>query len=84
MIDIEDLIAESHEILSTKLLMEKHGVSRRTVVRWHARGDITLAGQVGSVHFYTEEEEKSPSGDKGEKRRKGEGVEKWFDPFQLQ
>jgi hypothetical protein len=82
MIDIEEVLSLSHEIMSTRLLMEKHGVSRRTVVRWHARGEITLAGQVGSVHFYLEE--KSPSGNKGEKCRKGEGAEKWFDPFQLQ
>jgi hypothetical protein len=82
MINMEEMIAESHDMLSTKLLMEKHGVSRRTVVRWHAKGEITLAGQVGQVHFY--KEEKNPSSDKGEKRRKGEGIDKWFDPFDLQ
>lgn len=85
-IDVEKLLADEHEIYTKRTMSEKHGIHERTVVRWARSGRITEVCLLGTQLFYLDEETdeiKGPLCDKGEKRKEGGGIEKWFDPFQL-
>lgn len=83
LMDIESLLAEEHGIYSTRKIMDKLGISKRTVGRRTSQGKLCIAGYVGNMAFFTEEKE-NPLSDKGEKHTEGsEWDNRWLDPFGL-
>ena len=90
--DVERMIAEEHHLFTVDGLSEKHGVCTRTIRRWADDGKVFVAGKIGITLFYSEEpldarhkyvSKENPLRDKGEKREEGQGIARWYDPFDL-